>query len=89
MYMDALPSCMYICHIWTWYLWRPEEDVRFPEIGITYVFKLPCGGWKSSPGPLDKKPVILSHLFILHCRFLRVLEQYIINLLLPSDFISF
>lgn len=35
MCMSALSACVYIPHISTWFLWRPEEAIRSP--GTTVI----------------------------------------------------
>jgi hypothetical protein len=45
-YMYILPecthACMYVHHMHIWCLQRPEEDIRFPRIGVTDGCEPPC-----------------------------------------------
>ena len=45
-------ACMYVCAACASGPWRPEEDIRSPETGVTDDRKLPCGCWELKPGPL-------------------------------------
>lgn len=39
MCMDVLHMCMSVHQVHTWYLWRSEENVRFPVTGVTEGFE--------------------------------------------------
>jgi E3 ubiquitin-protein ligase NEDD4 len=58
--MSVLPACMSVHHMHTWCLWRPEEGVGSPGIGVTDSCELPCGCWELNSGPLKKQPVLLT-----------------------------
>lgn len=30
-------TCIYICHVFTWYPGGPEKDIRLPGTGVTVV----------------------------------------------------
>ena len=54
MYMNALPTCMYIHHTYDWCLQSPE-DIRSPGTGVTHSCELPCGYWELNQGPLQEQ----------------------------------
>lgn len=58
--IDALPACMSIPHIHSWYSQRPDEDIESPGIGVPDGFHLPCGHWESKPGPLGEQLVLYT-----------------------------
>lgn len=40
--MNVWPVYMYVNHVCTWYLRRPEEGVRFPETRVPADYEMPC-----------------------------------------------
>jgi len=40
--------------------WRPKDDTRSPETGVTDSFELTCGYWRFESGPLQKQIVSLT-----------------------------
>ena len=42
---ECLPTHMYVHHTHTWCPWRPEEEVKPPEIGVTDGCE-PHGCWE-------------------------------------------
>ena len=38
---------------------RPEENIRFPEAGVTVVLSHYVGAENQTPGPLEELPVVL------------------------------
>lgn len=51
--MNILPSCIYVYHVYAWYLRRPEEEVRPLENGFAYGCELLCSFWQLNPGLLQ------------------------------------
>lgn len=43
MYMNVLPVCAYMYFMCTWCLWRSEEVVECPRIGVTHACRPLCG----------------------------------------------
>ena len=43
-----------------WYLWRSEEDIRYPGARVMYYCEMSCGCWESNPGPLQKQELLTT-----------------------------
>jgi hypothetical protein len=58
-----------------WCSWRPEEDIRTPEAGLTDGYEKPQRCWKSNTGSFGRAAqliTMLSHFFSFRIFFLRV-----------------
>ena len=55
MCMGILPVCMSVDHIYTWFLWGPEEDIGSPRTGVTGDCEPPL-----NPGPLEEQQGLLT-----------------------------
>lgn len=60
MYMNVLPACMPVCHVYAWFPWRPEEDNELPGTGDSDVCELICECSELNRGPLEEKQVLLT-----------------------------
>lgn len=38
-----------------WCPQKSKENTRYPDLGVMGSCKLPCGGWESTPGPLQEQ----------------------------------
>jgi hypothetical protein len=47
MCVGVLPSYMCEEHLLVHLLWKPEESIGFPRIGILDVCEMPCELWES------------------------------------------
>lgn len=45
---------------WTRCLWRSEEGIRYPEIGVVDGCELQCGCLESNTGSLEEQPALLT-----------------------------
>lgn len=61
MYMCILPV-----YIFMGYPTRPEDGDRLAETVVRDSCELPCGFWKSDPGPLGEQLALLSTRPFLH-----------------------
>lgn len=54
--------CMSVDHIHVWSLWRSEQGMRSPEIGVRGGSDPLRGCWESKPSPLHEheQPVLLT-----------------------------
>lgn len=57
---ECLPARMYLCHVYTWYPWRPLRNVRSPWFGIKATCDLPCEYWELSLHPLQEQQALLT-----------------------------
>lgn len=59
--MGVLLSHMSVCHVCTWYLWRPEGGVRSPGARLIDDDELSCGCWELNLCLLEDQPFALTH----------------------------
>lgn len=45
MFMNAVPTCMYVNQVYIWYPQRSEEGIRSTGNGVMDDDKLLCGYW--------------------------------------------
>lgn len=48
---ECLPVCLYVYHVYTWYLWRSEEGFRVPGTRVTVGCELKYGHREPNPSP--------------------------------------
>lgn len=60
-------------HRHAWYLQRPEEGIRSPEIGVLDGCKLPCRYWEPNPGSLEESSF---HPLVLYAHFCVCLRHH-------------
>lgn len=58
--MRVLPSCMFVCRMHAWCLWRPEEGVQSSETRISHSCEPLYGCSESIQDPLQEQPVLLT-----------------------------
>lgn len=52
--------CVCLCAYVGIFPWRPEEDIRYPRVGVTGGRELPCGCWQPGLGLLQEQQVIVT-----------------------------
>lgn len=62
MCMNVCVFCLRIClyTVGGWYPLKPEEGIRFPEIGFIANCELPCGCWGIESG-VSERVLFLQH----------------------------
>ena len=60
MFMTLLLSCMYIHHVHTWCLQKPEQTIRGPQTGVIDGCELPYGCLEPNLGPFQVQEVPLT-----------------------------
>ena len=50
---------VYMCTVFMQCPWKPESDVRYPEIGVTEYCETPYRCWELSSGLLEEQLVLL------------------------------
>lgn len=75
-------SCMFVHHVCTWCLRRPEEGTRCLGIEVTDS----CGCWDSNPDSMEEQPMLLTLLSISPAPDSQLLTRLII--VLPVSKIS-
>ena len=60
-------ACVFCLHVYlgeyyvcAWCLWRSEEGVGSPGIGVRDGFELPWGSWESILGPVEEHPILVT-----------------------------
>lgn len=56
--MSVLPTWLYVCYLWIWCPWKPEESIEPIWTGAMDGYESPCG--ESNPGPPKEQPSSLS-----------------------------
>jgi E3 ubiquitin-protein ligase NEDD4 len=51
---------MSVYHVHAWCPQKSEKAIRSPGTVVTDCCELPCGCWKSNPGPVEEQPVLLT-----------------------------
>ena len=46
--------------MFAWCPEKPEEDIGYPETGLTNSCELLCGCWELNSGPLEGHPLLLT-----------------------------
>jgi hypothetical protein len=60
MCMSILLLCMCVHHIHVWNLQKQEEDIGWPETGVTDSCEPPCEFWELNLSPLEGQSVLLT-----------------------------
>lgn len=53
MCMSVLPTCVFVYHMFAWFLWRPEVNTGSPAVGVTRACDPLCGILRAKLGPLQ------------------------------------
>lgn len=60
-YVYAWLICTFMDHTCAWWLWMPQEGIRFPRTVTTGGCEPPRRCWEPNPGPLQEQQVLLMN----------------------------
>ena len=57
--LEILSACIFVCHMYDWFLLRSDEGIRCPGTGLRGGCVPPYDCWELKLGPLQDQPVLL------------------------------